>query len=171
MDTSINFYELKTQLEDIGFNEPAIVDQLREAMFTEYNYASLYSDRDDTRFQINLEKDYTGAFSFDTYDAVLTSGHQLRDQVFSPNVPVNEAILLLQGRLQKPDVTADIAGSSMNRQETRVSLGLSPNPTQREVDIATNIHLDIPLKQINNPDELNKMSYAYQYLAHNFKIP
>lgn len=137
MDTSINFYELKTQLADIGFNEPAIVDQLREAMYTEYNYASLYTEKDNTRFQINLEKDYTGTFSFDTYDAILTSGGQLRDQVFSPKVPVSEAIQLLQERLQRPDVTADIAGSSMNRQETRVSLGLSPNPTQREIDIAT----------------------------------
>ena len=148
METAINFYELKTQLADIGFNEPAIVDQLREAMFTEYNYASLYAERDNTRFQINLEKDYTGAFSFDTYDAILTSGHQLRDQVFSPNVPANEAILLLQNRLKRPDVTADIAGSPMNRQETRVSLGLSPND-----------HHEI-LKQINNPDEL---------FAHKFK--
>jgi hypothetical protein len=161
MDTAINFYEIKTQLADIGFNEPAIVDQLREAMFTEYNYASLYTDQDETRFQINLEKDYTGTFTFDTYDAVLTSGHQLRDQVFSPNVPVNEAILLLRERLQKPDVTADIAGSPINRQETRVSLGLSPNPTPDE----------ITLKQINHPDELNKMSYAYQHLAHKLQNP
>ncbi|WP_428327922.1 hypothetical protein [Mucilaginibacter sp.] len=141
MDTSINFYELKTQLADIGFHEPAIVDQLREAMYTEYNYASLYTEKENTRFQINLDKDYTGAFSFDTYDAILTSGDQLRDQVFSPNVPVSEAIQLLHGRLQRPDVTADIAGSPMNRQETRVSLGLSPNDHNE------------PLKQINNPDE------------------
>jgi len=96
MDTSINFYEIKTQLADIGFNEPAIVDQLREAIYTEYNYASLYTEKDNTRFQINLEKDYTGTFSFDTYDAILTSGGQLRDQVFSPKVPVSEAIQLLQ---------------------------------------------------------------------------
>jgi hypothetical protein len=144
METAINFYELKTQLEDIGFNEPDIVDQLREAMYTEYNYASyasLYTERDNTRFQINLEKDYTGTFSFDTYDAILISGPQLRDQVFSPDVHVGEAILLLQNRLERPDVTAAIAGSPMNRQETRVSLGLSPNET------------DLPLKQINNPDE------------------
>jgi hypothetical protein len=141
MDTSINFYELKTQLADIGFNEPAIVDQLREAMYTEYNYASLYTEKDNTRFQINLEKDYAGAFSFDTYDAILTSGQQLRDQVFSPKVPVSEAIQLLQGRLQRPDVTADIAGSPMTRQETRVSLGLSLNDD------------DIPVKQINNQGE------------------
>lgn len=141
MDTAINFYELKMQLADIGFSEPAIVDQLREAMFTEYNYASLYSEKDNTRFQINLEKDETGAFCFETYDAILTARHQLRDQVFSPNVPINEAMLLLQNRLQRPDVMADIAGSPMNRQETRVSLGLSPNDH------------DESLQQINNPDE------------------
>jgi len=137
----INFYELKTQLADIGFNEPAIVDQLREAMYTEYDYASLYTERDNTRFQINLDKDYTGAFIFDSYDAILTSGPQLRDQVFSPDVRVTEALQLLHNRLSREDVTADIAGSPMNRQETRVSIGLSPNDH------------DIPLKQINNPDE------------------
>jgi hypothetical protein len=141
MDMGINFYELKTQLADIGFNEPAIVDQLREAMYTEYNYASLYTERDNTRFQINLNKDYTGAFIFDTYDAILSSGPQLRDQVFSPDVPISEALQLLNNRLLREDVTADIAGSPMNRQETRVSIGLSPNDHE------------IPLKQIYNPDE------------------
>jgi len=127
MNSGINFHELKIQLADLGFNEPHIVDQLREAMFTEYDYASLYTDRNNTRFQINLDKDYSGDFQFGTYDAILTASGKIRDQVFGPDVPVTEAIQLLTERLNRRDATADIAGNPMNRQHVRVSLGLSLN--------------------------------------------
>ena len=127
MAESVNFYELKTQLADLGFKEPAIVDQLREAMYSAYDYASLYTDRRSTRIQINLDKDYLGNLQFHTYDAILSSGDKLRDQVFASDVPVHEAIQLLTNRLSRPDVTSDIAGSPMDRQHVRVSLGLSPN--------------------------------------------
>ncbi|MCQ6957314.1 hypothetical protein [Mucilaginibacter aquariorum] len=52
----INFYEIKTQLPDLGFTEPPVVDQLREAMFTGYDCAALRTDRDKIRIQINLDK-------------------------------------------------------------------------------------------------------------------
>jgi len=129
MEQAINFYELKTQLADLGFKEPAIVDQLRESITTDYDYASLYTDRDQARIQINLDKDYLGNFHFMTYDAIITDNGKLRDQVFAPDVPVDEAVQLLKDRLNRLDVTAAIAGTPMNRQHVRVSLGLSPNET------------------------------------------
>jgi len=127
MEQGINFYELKTQLADLGFKEPAITDQLREAMYTTSDYATLHTSRDNLFIQINLDKAYPGTLEFNTYDAVLASGGQLRDQVFAADVPVNEALHLLTNRFNRPDVTADIAGTPMNRQHVRVSLGLNPN--------------------------------------------
>lgn len=127
MAESVNFYELKTQLADLGYKEPAIVDQLCEAMYSDYDYASLYTDRGPTRTHINLDKDHRGDLQFHTYDTIPSSGGQLRDQVFASDEPVQEAVQLLNNRLGRPDVTSDIAGSAMNRQHVHVSLGLGPN--------------------------------------------
>ncbi len=133
METAINFYELKIQLADLGFNEPGIVDQLREAMLTEYDYASLYTDRDTARIQINLDKDYLGELQFHSYEVVLAKDSQLRDQVFAPDVPVHEALILLNNRLRREDISADVAGEPMNRQQVRVSIGLPPNENNNQL--------------------------------------
>lgn len=137
MEAAINFYELKTRLADLGFNEPGIVDQLREAMLTEYDYTSLYTDREAARIQINLDKDNLGELQFHSYDVVLAKGKQLRDQVFAPDVPVHEAMVLLNNRLKREDVSVAVTGEPMNRQRVRASIGLHPNENNNQLTLNT----------------------------------
>jgi hypothetical protein len=126
MDSAINFYELKTQLADIGFQEPEIVNQLREAMFTEFSYEGLYMDRGNIRFQIDLNKANSSDLVLTSYSAILDTGGKIREQLFAPDVPANDAIALLNSRLQRTNVSAEISATPMNNQRTQIELSQYP---------------------------------------------
>jgi len=146
MDSGINFYELKTQLADIGFNEPEIVNQLREAMFTEFSYEGLYTERGNIRFQIDLHKADSGALLFTSYGAILDTGGKIREQLLMPDVPVIDAIALLNSRLQRADVSAEISATPVSYQHIQIELFQN----QLNINIMNTENLNYLQKQLLN---------------------
>lgn len=142
IDTSINFYELKQELAELGLRDPGLVDDLRSSLLSGKDWFSLdtliATDAETLHLALDFNRDADGCLSLEYYNGVIGPGgngswrdtNQLRDQVFYPDVPLTEAHGLLQARLKRPDVSAAIAGSPMTRQEVRASLGLLLNPTQ-----------------------------------------
>jgi hypothetical protein len=135
MHQSVNFYELKTQLADLGFSEPELVDQLREALYAGEEQPWLVTELEDITFQFYLEKDLTGSLNLTSYDAILESGWGDYDQAFEPTVPAREAIMLLSERANHPHVGLTISRTPMNRVQVRQDLGLTGDDNWRYIDI------------------------------------
>jgi hypothetical protein len=142
MNIGINFYELKTQLADLGFAEAELVNQLRTAILGGKGMFTLESAKhtpnETTQFFFNMVPASDRYVSLESYDssispgtgALLTIMEQRRDQSFDPDVPAAEAIQLLQSRMKHPEVDADIAFTPMSRKDVRTSLGQIVNQQQ-----------------------------------------
>jgi hypothetical protein len=126
MDTEINFYELKTQLADLGFNEPSVVDQLREFVLS--NELGLPDielikpvGNDHAYFTLFFGRGEQGQYELTCVECAIdnpTKPGCQHMQYFQPDVPAEDAIALLQLDQRQPDMTRD-AFIPLNRTETQ----------------------------------------------------
>jgi hypothetical protein len=168
MEAAINFYELKQQFEALGIKDAGLVNDLRAAIVSDKSWFSLdaiiATEKEEIQFQFDIHKNEHGRFSLETYDGVIISNtneskpgtDHLRDQVFEPDVPVTEAILLLQTRLKHPDVSAAIAGTPMTRQEVANELQQNHLLNQKIMNEQNFDFLKDNLKYLGFEDKLNK---------------
>lgn len=130
-DTSVNFYELKTQLADLGFNEPTVVDQLREFILN--NELGLPDieltkavDNDQAFFTLFFGRGTQGQYELTCIDCSmdnLTIPGCQHMQYFQPDVTAQDAITLLQLDQRQPKMTRD-AFMPLNRTETQQQIYL-----------------------------------------------
>jgi hypothetical protein len=104
MEASVNFYELKTQLADLGFNEPTVVDQLRE--FIVSNESGLPDielskpvNDEQAYFTLFFGRGIQGQYELTCIDCsmdnlTIAGCHHM--QYFQPDVKAEDAIKLLQ---------------------------------------------------------------------------
>ena len=102
MNQAINFYELRTQLADLGFNEDALLGQLRAMVAGEKVlhdiYTSLLVDQDRIYFGLSFKKTKDG-YQLYGIDAAMDKPHIENTQVmqyFEPDVPASTAAELLR---------------------------------------------------------------------------
>ncbi|MCQ6958307.1 hypothetical protein [Mucilaginibacter aquariorum] len=99
MEKAINYYELKQELAAAGFRDPGVNDDLRKAIFMEKDDQQLSTAIGEIGFDLDLMRDAHGRLSFIGYSATLGAGNgNWQLQNFQPDVPVSDAILLLQTR-------------------------------------------------------------------------
>jgi len=126
MDTAVNFYELKTQLADLGFNEPEVVQQLREfILFNETGLPDIETvlpvGEALAYFTLFFGRGEQGQYELTCIDCSidnLTIPGCQHMQYFQPDVPAEDAIALLQLDQRQPDMTRD-AFMPLNRAETQ----------------------------------------------------
>ena len=126
MDTAVNFYELKTQLADLGFNEPEVTQQLREFILSNESdlpdiETVLPAGEAQAYFTLFFNRGEQGRYELMCIDGSmdnLTIPGCQHMQYFQPDVPAEEAIALLQLDQRQPDMTRD-AFMPLNRIETQ----------------------------------------------------
>jgi hypothetical protein len=126
MNAGINFYELKTQLADLGFNEPEVVQQLREFILShETNLPDietvLPAGEAQAYFTLFFGRGEQGQYELTCIDGSmdnLTQPGCQHMQYFQPDVPAEDAIVLLQLDQRQPEMTRD-AFMPLNRTETQ----------------------------------------------------
>ena len=116
MNTGINFYELKTQLADLGFNEAVVVDQLRTFILSndlglpDIEVCKPAGD-DLAFFTLYFGRDTEGRYELICMDCTMdnlnTPGCQ-HLQYFQPDVPAEDAIVLLQLDQRQPKMSRDV---------------------------------------------------------------
>jgi hypothetical protein len=131
MDTAINFYELKTQLADLGFSEPAVVDQLREFVLSnELGLPDIElikpAGDDQAYFTLFFSRGSQGQYELTCIDCAmdnLTKPACQHMQYFQPDVPAHDAITLLQLDQCQPTTGRDCF-MPLNRTETQQQIFL-----------------------------------------------
>jgi hypothetical protein len=114
MSQAINFYELKTQLANLGFSEPSLVDALRESILTaEYavisaGYQEMIGDQHFTGwFEFHRDQE-SGMYELEQYQAMLydTDG-RAADMMLDKDITKTEALKVLRAALsrEEPDLT------------------------------------------------------------------
>ena len=136
MNTGINFYELKTQLADLGFTEPAVVDQLREFVLS--NDKGLPDievikpvDDEQAYFTLYFGRDIRGQYELICMDCAmdnLTQTGRSHMQYFQPDVHANDAITLLRLDQHQPTPTRDTF-TPLNSRETQQHIHLLKTDT------------------------------------------
>lgn len=113
MDKAVNFYELKTQLADLGFHDPVLVDGLRQLVSSGNELCDIYTElrvgADKAYFALAFSKDPTGQYQLYCIEGCMDKLNIPNNQVmqnFKPDVPAAEAIELLQlDRATRPIAT------------------------------------------------------------------
>lgn len=115
MNSSINFYELKTQLADLGFSEPPVVEQLRqfvldnELPLPDIGIVKPAGD-DQAYFTLFFMRGAQGQYELTCIDCSmddLTHSGCQHMQYFQPDVTASEAITLLQLDQRQPATDRD----------------------------------------------------------------
>ncbi|MES2108559.1 MAG: hypothetical protein V4577_07425, partial [Bacteroidota bacterium] len=126
MDTAINFYELKTQLADLGFKEPEVVQQLREFILSNETglpdiETVLPAGEAQAYFTLFFGRGEQGQYELTCIDCAmdnLTHSGCQHMQYFQPDVPAADAITLLQLDQSQANMTRDTF-MPLNRTETQ----------------------------------------------------
>jgi hypothetical protein len=99
MNTAINFYELKSQLHDLGYSDPAIADELRTMVLSNKELHDVYSKQDGAEFTLSYQLDPTNGYQLYCVDASMDIPGKKNQQVMQyllPDVPVPIALELLK---------------------------------------------------------------------------
>lgn len=97
MQQSVNYYELKTQLADLGYNAPEVADQLREIVSqNDFDHAIVHTRQDSVKFEIEMERNSKGDFELLFNNALLDMGEEVYSHYFKPDVSADEAINFLR---------------------------------------------------------------------------
>ncbi|WP_374950068.1 hypothetical protein [Mucilaginibacter sp.] len=115
MDASINFYELKTQLADLGFHDPTVVDQLRRIIIGNHQgYPNIKqtksADSGQADFTLFFDRNNEGQYrllSIDCSMGSLISPGSQHMQYFQPDVTAEDAMTLVQLVMLQPAITRD----------------------------------------------------------------
>ncbi|OCX54340.1 hypothetical protein BEL04_08770 [Mucilaginibacter sp. PPCGB 2223] len=106
MEQAVNFYELKTQLADLGYHEPEVADQLRSIISQdEFHSAIVHTRKDGVKFEFELERNDQNGFEILFNYAWLDTGKGIVSRIFESDIPVDRAIeLLYQKVFDEPDL-------------------------------------------------------------------
>jgi len=101
MDQAINFYELRTQLADLGFNDDVVLKELRSMVTTntEKLLHDIFLKQDGADFALSFEKGKNSGYQLYCIDASMDIPGKVNNQVMQylqPDVPVSQAIELLR---------------------------------------------------------------------------
>lgn len=100
MDRAVNYYELKTELADLGFVEPNLVDDLRQAIFADRVHPHLFAGIDGVAFDLRLERDEQDRLCFMGYTASQGAGTPDWEIItFGPKITAKDAIETLRAPL------------------------------------------------------------------------
>jgi hypothetical protein len=93
MEQAVNFYELKTQLADLGYNAPEVTDQLREIISqNDFDHAIIHTRQDGVKFEIEVERNTKGDFELLFNNALLDMGEEVYSHYFNPDVSADAII-------------------------------------------------------------------------------
>ncbi|QHS56585.1 hypothetical protein GWR56_13910 [Mucilaginibacter sp. 14171R-50] len=101
MNKAINFYELRTQLAALGFNEDALLNELRTMVTGEKTLHDIYIQQDGADFALSFEMTKDG-YQLYCIDASMDVAGKVNNQVmqyFQPDVNVATELELLRLRL------------------------------------------------------------------------
>jgi len=125
MEKAINYYELKQELAAAGFRNPDVNDELRKAIFMEKNDQRFSTHVGEVGLDLDLMRDGHGRLSFIGYSASLGAGDSnWQLQNFHPDVPVSDAILLLQTRAGVAAGHEQLSFIPIGRSETQTQIHL-----------------------------------------------
>ncbi|WP_439697454.1 hypothetical protein ACFGVS_03365 [Mucilaginibacter sp. AW1-7] len=101
MYQAINFYELRTQLADLGFNEDLLLNELRSMVTanTEKLLHDIYIQQGGADFALSFKKEKNSGYQLYCIDASMDIPGKVNNQVmqyFQPDVPVSTATELLR---------------------------------------------------------------------------
>src|ERR1700760_1813796 len=93
MNRAINYYELRTELADLGFVEPNLVDNLRQAIFADRLHPHLFTGVDGVAFDLVLHRDEQDRLCLTGYTASQGAGTPDWEIItFGPQITAKEAI-------------------------------------------------------------------------------
>lgn len=127
-NTGVNFYELKTQLADLGFNEPIVIDQLRNFVLShERAFPEIRLSRPageiDANFTLYFGRDVPGHYELSYFECSVSDLREpdsRRMQYFQPDVTAADALRLLRlDQMQhqnKPDPFLPLAKLEIKQQ-------------------------------------------------------
>ncbi|GAB2972133.1 hypothetical protein GCM10027049_02230 [Mucilaginibacter puniceus] len=98
MEKAVNFYELKTQLQELGYNDPANLDELRGMVYSDKQLHDIYSKQDGAEFTLSYQWDKAHGYQLYCIDASLNIPGKQNNQVMQylrPDVPAPMALELL----------------------------------------------------------------------------
>lgn len=115
MNGAINFYDLKTQLSDLGFYEPTVVDQLRAIILSKEATVPFIdvmkgSANDPAYFNLYLDRNEQGQLQLTSIECAMRNPAMPDNphlQYFHPDVPAAQAIALLQADRLLPQLTRE----------------------------------------------------------------
>jgi uncharacterized protein YpiB (UPF0302 family) len=83
MGQAINFYELRTQLADLGFNEDVLLNELRSMVTTntEKRLHDIFIQQDGVDFALSFEKKETSGYQLYCIDASMDIPGEVNNQV------------------------------------------------------------------------------------------
>jgi hypothetical protein len=166
MNIGVNFYELKTQLADLGFREPEVVNQLREFILNDELglpdiAVTLPAGESQAYFTLFFDRGEQGRYELMCIDGAmdnLTIPGCQHMQYFQPDVPAEEAIALLQLDQHQPHMNRD-AFMPLNRAETQQQIFLLKTNTimnTQNLDFLKKSLLNLGFgEQVNNELEKN----------------
>ncbi len=95
-DQAVNYYELKTQLAELGFKEPEVADKLRVIITDEdFHSAILHTRQNGIKFEIELDRNRTGSYEALFYTAHFENDRKLAYEYFKMDIPAITAITQL----------------------------------------------------------------------------
>jgi len=75
METAVNFFELKQELEQLGFKNPAIVHELRSALSDNRDWFSIdthiLTEKEQVQMLLHFATDHNGRRSLEHYTGVI----------------------------------------------------------------------------------------------------
>jgi len=98
MEKAVNYYELKTQLQELGYNDTANLDELRAMVYSENPLHDIHSTQDGAEFTLSYQWDQSNGYQLYCIDASMDIPGKKNNQVMQylmPDVPATLAVELL----------------------------------------------------------------------------
>ncbi|MFD2872015.1 hypothetical protein ACFS5N_06025 [Mucilaginibacter ximonensis] len=184
MDQAVNFYELKTQLADLGFADPEIVDRLRERMVGGTgDFRLLHRENRNgliTEYAFDVQRhDPNDSLQYDHLEAALyqPGKEEYFYAIFSPDITRDEIGQILQQGIEGPFIEENLPDyfdrtkiSNILNQNTMNTQNLSYLQKQllnlgfgegMNKELEKNIEAKAPEFTLNSTNEYNKDKVDY----------
>jgi hypothetical protein len=99
MEKAMNFFELDKQLQELGFHDPLVTNELRKMVAKDKQLYDIYTKEEGADFTLSFKKGENFEYGLYCIDASMDIPGKVNNQVMQylqPDVPVNIAIELLK---------------------------------------------------------------------------